>query len=469
MKYFICKDESKFTKHECDQYGQWFWYADDQVKCYQGDGYIVLYCGYLIEGDIVDACERLSFHEENGNFFAVKLTPQGEFELFVDYFNNHKIFVGRKYGTEISNYLPYMTCYEDDIVREELVYDPLQREFSSAEAVTFFEHITNFLPPYDYMSDCKKALKEEKWEPEALAEYIDECMSQHAEKIKSLYSKRFISLSEGIDSALQSQYFKDDPQYGYHMEPCDAGDDGLKWKQIQWDKFDNVHTYTYETPKAKEYMDKYFTDSTTRWGSILPTMIQVAEADPDIVMYGVNGDEMFFRDLAPHLSRMTIEILSNPEITEIEDVIHELRKYVHTVEGQYGADYSVGDDIGTWDFVDIYVDIWLRRMPKWRDRIFIENEMLRQMTPKYYTRAISVNNDVMCASLFNDRRIYHEVFKCNNSFLKDAMDSPIQRMLLDRYDFKFETPCKDALYADYDSLFENIFASTVPHCLEQNI
>ena len=49
------------------------------------------------------------------------------------------------------------------------------------------------------------------------------------------------------------------------------------------------------------------------------------------------------------------------------------------------------------------------------------------------------------------------------------MDSPIQRMLLDRYDFKFETPCKDALYADYDSLFENIFASTVPHCLEQNI
>ena len=138
MKYFICKDANKFTKHDYDQYGQWFWYADDQVKCYQGDGYIVLYCGYLIEGDIVDACERLSFHEENGNFFAVKLTPEGEFELFLDYFNNHKIFIGRKYGTEISNWLPFMTCHEHDIVREALVYDMLQREWSQPQSDTLF-------------------------------------------------------------------------------------------------------------------------------------------------------------------------------------------------------------------------------------------------------------------------------------------------------------------------------------------
>ena len=45
----------------------------------------------------------------------------------------------------------------------------------------------------------------------------------------------------------------------------------------------------------------------------------------------------------------------------------------------------------------------------------------------------------------------------------------IRKELLDKYGFNFETPCKDALYADYDSLFENIFESTVPHCLEQNI
>ena len=44
MKYFICKDKNKFKKHEYDQYGQWFWYADDQVKIYQAEDYIVLYC-----------------------------------------------------------------------------------------------------------------------------------------------------------------------------------------------------------------------------------------------------------------------------------------------------------------------------------------------------------------------------------------------------------------------------------------
>ena len=136
----------------------------------------------------------------------------------------------------------------------------------------------------------------------------------------------------------------------------------------------------------------------------------------------------------------------------------------------YGADYTVGDDHCPWDYVDIYFDYWLRGMPKWRDKHFMENEMLRQMTPKYYTRAISVNNDVMTGSLFNDRRIYHEVFKMNNEYLREeAMDSPIQRKLLERFEFEFDTPCKDVLYADYDGLHENIFPSTVPHCLEQNI
>ncbi len=468
MKYFICKDANKFTKHEYDQYGQWFWYADDQVKCYQGDDYIVLYCGYLIEGDIVDACERLSFHEENGNFFAVKLTPEGGFELFLDYFNNHKIFIGRKYGTEISNWLPFMTCYEHDIVREALVYDMLQREWSQPQSDTMFEHISNFLPPYDYMGDCKKAMEEERDEESYLTYYIHECMQEHAEKIKSLYPKRFISLSEGMDSALQSQYFKDDPQYGYTIDPCDAGEKGLLWKQKQWDKFENVSVFNFEMSKVKEYMDKYFFDSTTRWASILPTMIQVAEADPDIVLYGVNGDEMFFRDLTPHLHAICLHYL--PKC----DTITQLKQYIRNDIGSkvhmYGADYTVGDDHCPWDYVDIYFDYWCRSMPKWRDKHFMECEMIKQMTPKYYTRAISANNDVMVASLYNDRRIYHEVFKMNNEYLREeAMDSPIQRKLLDKFGFEFETPCKDVLYADYDGLHENIFPSTVPHCLEQNI
>lgn len=468
MKYFICKDKNKFKKHEYDQYGHWFWYADDQVKIYQAEDYIVLYCGYLIEGDIVDACERLSFHEENGNFFAVKLTPEGDFELFLDYFNNHKIFVSRKYGTEISNWLPFMTCHEDDIAREGLVYDMLQREFGKEESITLFDHIHNFLPPYDYMGDCKRAYEEDKWNEKELTDYIHECMSQHAEKIKSLYSKRFISLSEGIDSALQSQYFKDDPQYGYTMDPCDAGEKGLIWKQRQWDKFKDVSVFKFEVSKVKEYMDKYFFDSTTRWASILPTMIQVAEAKPDIVMYGVNGDEMFFRDLTPHLHAICLH--SIPKCDTIEQLKQLIRDDVKSKETMYGADYSIGDDHCPWDYVDIYFDYWLRGMPKWRDKLFIENEMYRQMTPKYYTRAISVNNDVMSGSLFNDRRIYHEVFKMNSDYLREeAMDSPIQRELLNRFGFEFETPCKDVLYADYDGMHENIFSSTVPHCLEQNI
>jgi len=100
----------------------------------------------------------------------------------------------------------------------------------------------------------------------------------------------------------------------------------------------------------------------------------------------------------------------------------------------------------------------------------MEYDMLKLLTPKFYTRAISCNNDVLTASLYNDRRIFHEVFKTKTKFLEDnAMDSPIQRKLLEKFDHKFTTPHKDALYADYDGIFSTIFHATVPLCMEQNI
>ena len=151
MRFFICKDNTKFKKHNYTQYGQWSYYHDELVNVWEGSDYIVIYSGYLIEGDIEDACERWSFDVENGNFFAIKLTKD-KFEISVDYFQNHKIFLARKYGTEISNYLPFMTCSKDDITSGYLEYgqkDPQSREFSAEENTTFFDHINSFIPSYD--------------------------------------------------------------------------------------------------------------------------------------------------------------------------------------------------------------------------------------------------------------------------------------------------------------------------------
>lgn len=469
MKFFICDDPKKFTKTEFTSFGKWHFCYDDKVsvqyyRVYEGEDFIVLYSGYLIEGDIEEVAANFSFHDANGNFFAVKLTKT-DYEISLDYFNNHKVFTADKYGIEITNHLPYMTIQEDDVVKDtgRLMYCDYRREISPNEQTTFFNHITSVLPDYDYVGDCKQALRQEAWDVDELTDYIHECMSQHAQVIKDKYKNRFISLSEGIDSALQSQYFKDDPQYLYHIYPCHAGDDGLKYKEIAQNNFANTQMLKFETSKSKEYTQEYLRDSSTRWGSILPTIMQVEKSNPDIVLYGVNGDEMFFRDLFPHLFLLCLKYydesgwyVHNKMIDDLEDK-----------RGQYGANYTLGTHKNTDDYLEEFVEGCLR---SGMSRDIIEDTMHLHMTPKMYTRVISCNNDVITASLYNDRRIYHEVFKLNTEFLENnAMDSPIQRKMLEKFDYEFVTPHKDVLYADYDGIFNNIFHATVPHCMEQNV
>jgi hypothetical protein len=463
MKFFICDDGNKFTKKTlCDTYGKWVFFHDDKVSVYKGKDFIVLYSGYLIEGDIEEVASDFSFHEANGNFFAVKLTKT-DYEIALDYFNNHKVFTADKYGIEITNHLPYMTIKEEDIVRNYLRYDINAREISPNECATFFGHIQSFLPVYDYVQDCKDALEQEIWEIDELVDYIHECMTQHAQVIKDNYKNRFISLSEGIDSAVQSQYFKEDPQYLYHIYPCDAGKDGFKYKQIAAKNFENTTMWTYECKKNKEYTHRFLRDSSTRWCTILPTMIQVEEANPDIVLYGVNGDEMFFRDLIPHMHMLSLKYYSESEWY----IKNKIMEDIETKKHHYGASYTLGTHKTTDTYVEEFNKKWLTSK---RDYDIMEYDMLKLITPKFYTRAISCNNDVLTTSLYNDRRIFHEVFKTSRKFLEDnAMDSPIQRKILEKFQYKCVTPHKDVLYADYDEIFNNIFDATVPHCMEQNI
>lgn len=91
-------------------------------------------------------------------------------------------------------------------------------------------------------------------------------------------------------------------------------------------------------------------------------------------------------------------------------------------------------------------------------------------TPKLYTRAISCNSDIMCASLYNDRRIYHEFFKMENHFLEgDAMDAPIQKLILNKFEYEFITPSKDVLFGNYDELYAHTYGATIDNDLDQNI
>ena len=468
MKFFVCDDPHKITNHEVHSYGKWYFCFDNNVTCYEGNGFIILYSGYGITRPLE---ELVNYWEEfkvaNGNFFAVRMTKDS-IDYAIDYFNNHKLFSADKYGYELTNHLPYMTINEEDVIRNTLDYEPfLRREFGRNDTTTFFGHINSLLPDFDYVEDCRKAYNsKERRDPDWLVEYIHQCMTEHAQVIKDKYPNRFISLSDGMDSALQSQYFYDDPQYIYTIVPCHAGEEGHKYKREVANHYPNVKFEEWNVADNVSHTYKYLNDSATRWATILPTMKQVADCatKPDIVLYGVNGDEMFFRDLIPHMQLLALEYYDRDRNV----VIDRMRKDLHNKKEQYGASYTLGNAQSFESYLNGFMDSWFNK-----ERLYevSESTMLKWTTPKFYTRAISQNNDVLTASLYNDRRIFHEVLKAPKKFLiEQGMDSPIQRRILkEKFDYDFSTPHKDALYADYEEIFEHVFNSTVPSCMEQNV
>ena len=478
MKFLLCKDKNKFTKRQTiESYGEWSFIRDTKIKMWVGPDHMVLYCGYLIEGDINEVCKNFSFNDKNGNFFAIKLT-KNDYEISVDYFQNHKIFVANKYGIEISNHIPYMTIKQEDVSRTE-AFDATKLEFEREfeDSDTLYEHIKSFLPSYNYLQDARDAFAQEVWDIEELTEYIYDCMKSHAEVIKENYPLRYCSLSEGIDSCVQSLFFYDDLHLLYDIFPCDAGAVHLRCIKETQEKFPNTHHYTWNTADNKTGCLDYLVDSSCRWHSILPTCKQVTMQDkkPDIVMYGVNGNEMFVRDFIPHMLLLCLTYYEHDTI-KMKEKLHD---EIESKRGHYGVTYSLPSD-GNSITTDIYVRKFMRTYFKehieekpylWKEKQkTFEHDFLMVTTPKLYTRVISNNNDVMCSSLYNDRRIFHEVLKMKNHYLvSDIMNGPIQRSIINKFEHSFTTPSNDVLAANYDELYSATYDATHERDLGQNI
>jgi hypothetical protein len=156
-----------------------------------------------------------------------------------------------------------------------------------------------------------------------------------------------------------------------------------------------------------------------------------------------------------------------------------IEKDIESKKGQYGATYSTPSE-ENWRTSETYVRQFFKKYfktetkEKWylykKGHEVFEHALLMYTTPKLYTRVISGNNDIMCSSLYNDRRIYHEFFKMQNHFIEgDAMDAKIQKKILDKYDYECIAPSNDILLADYDELYNHTYEATIDHDLEQNI
>ena len=257
-------------------------------------------------------------------------------------------------------------------------------------------------------------------------------MTQHSDVIKGLYQNRFISLSEGIDSVLQSQYFYNDPQYMYNVVPARAGPDGVRYKTQTASNFPDVTLEEYDTDRGIPDVFEYLHDSSSRTVDALPTMIQIIKAKPDVVLYGVNGDEMFFKSIDSHLALLLV----NKGYVLYSDIESKV--------SHYGARHCLGNSTD-------YINRWFQNVP---DQSEAHRQLIESMTPKTYNRHISCNCDVIVTSLYNDRRIYHEVFKTSQAHLTgDVMDIPLQRRLLKKNGYTdFKTPYKDAVLASWQGM-----------------
>jgi len=505
MKFFLCKDKSKFTKQQTiESYGEWYFIRDNKVKMWVGPDHIVLYCGYLIEGDMQEVCENFSFKEANGNFFAVKLVSSGlslatedSYELALDYFQNHKLFVSDKYGVEITNYLPYMTIKKEDIIRKSVQADKWEREHSDEECTTYYDHIHIWNPKYDYIQDAKDAFAQEIYTDVDilcnLTTYIQNCMKEHSDIIKEKYPVRYCSLSEGIDSALQGVFFHDDLQMLYDVNPCDSGTQHKKFIKITQDNFPNTHHYTYNIKDNKKECLEHLVDSSCRRQDMIPSFKQLKMQDqmPDIFMYGVNGNEMFVRDFIPHMLVLSLKYYDRytPNMRE------KLRLDISSKHSMYGSAYSLPQEddkhsalhsgsgfeavTGFTALVNKFMNVWFGYgnsghylNPKTIKKSYedFEDALAKLSTPKLYTRVITSNMDIMSGSLYNDKRIFHEFMKVQNKVLETiAMDAPIQKAILDKYNYNFVTPRNDIVGANYELLYKSSYEATIDHDLEQNI
>jgi hypothetical protein len=60
--------------------------------------------------------------------------------------------------------------------------------------------------------------------------------------------------------------------------------------------------------------------------------------------------------------------------------------------------------------------------------------------------------------------------KVENKVLETiAMDAPIQKAILDKYNYNFVTPRNDIVGANYELLYKSSYEATIDHDLEQNI
>ena len=457
-------------------FGKWKYSHDDKVKVWANNERVCLWFGYGIDKDLeeVIATDPVYLKHLNGKFCVVILW-QDRLQVCLDYFSQTKIYYDTRQGLTVTNRLPLLPLKESDIDQDVVdqfmtglgdgvpLYackDPTNMEFiykwnEFSHDHTVFTGIKSI--PRDYWllhdknvttltkmhatkennRDCfQKNIKRSKSEIE---EMIHECMTQHSEIIKKNFTTIHSSISEGIDSTLQDQYFDPGLRLMYHPTEPNTIDE-LPPKRDIIDQYRKVNKEVkfdiFDVTNIGAMTDANTTDPMLSWVDTIPTLWQLnsLKTKPDVLMYGSFADEMFM-----HVPKFLFARIPPPHRYRYENSYggrkSPARKFVDPYNGQMPGDWLE-------KFADLSV-------------------------PSRYGRDIETQTGVFTASIYADKRIFNLI---HSSTVDTQIDSAAhvglqKRILRDRFNFEFKTAFKDGAGYECRMVVKHLLINTVQSCL----
>ena len=457
-------------------FGKWKYTHDDGIRSWTDGKRLCLWFGYSIDQDLEEIIkhnpERIK--DANGKFCVIMLWKD-KMQVWVDYFCQTKVYYHTRDGLTVTNHLPLLPLQEQDIDHKSIkrfsqglgegvpLYackDPMNMKYMDewnkfSSDSTVFLHTASI--PQDHMleHDSKgthikrihntqeenlQALQNKiVWNTAQLEDRIHECMTQHSAVIKREYSNICSSVSEGIDSTLQDQYFEADVRLMYHPEDSSTlqelppKQDMIKQYQA---KDRDIHFDIFDVRDIGTITDNNTNDPMLSYMDTVPTAWQVnkLKKKPDLLLYGQCADEMFM-----HVPNFLFARVPPP--------------HRHRYQDSYGGRKSPARP-----FRDPYKGEWHN---DWIQR-FAE-----MAVPSLYNRDVENQTNVLTTSLYADRRIFNLVHQMPADVQLESMAhvTPQRNILQNRFAFPFHTKQKDGAGYECRMVLKHLMTNTLQRCI----
>ena len=436
------------------KFGKWHYSHDNDVQTWTDGERLCLWFGYTIDKQIEEyiSNDTDDLVDANGNFCVIVL-GKDHLKVCLDYFGQTKIYYNTQNGLSVSNQLSLLALTRADVNKESVdgfmeglgddvpLYackDPMNMQYllewnkwshdNTLFRQTFsvpLDHwlthtggVTEIKKIYNLREQNLKSFKNQKrMSNNELEDTIHECMLTHSDIIKNQYKNIVSSISEGIDSTLQDQYFENGTRIMYHpKEPNTEKEIPPKNDIIKQynSKGKNVRFDVFDVNSIGAIVDQYLIDPMLSWMDTVPTIWQVnsQKQKPDVLLYGTCADEMFM-----HVPKFLFARIPPPHRYRYQETYGGRKSPARASEDPYN-----GHMLQNW-----------------------QEEFATMAEPNRYGRDIQSQTDVLTTSLYADRRIFNLVHKLSFDQQLDSMANVgIQkRILQDKFNFDFQTKYKD--------------------------